>query len=550
MFHYRANFIAKDPKEGISMTITYDAIILGSGPAGVSAGFPLVKEGLNVLMLDGGQRPSVYPPKHSYLEERISDRDQWEWIVGKQFHALQMRDTVSPKLRVPTLSYVFEGFREANRIEAKDFIAVGSLATGGMSNAWGCGVAQLRGEDLVDYPVSHEELASSYREVIERIGVSAAEHDDLSSYFGLDAKVQPPIALDPLHLKMFKRYEGSREFLAKSGFRLGRFPLAALSQDRGERKGCDLSSNCLFGCHRRALYSANEDLLALARYPNFKSRSLVVHDLERSHDGFWLVRGRDPNTNVDTVVRSKKVFLAAGTLATTRLALNALRLNETVRLLSCPTAAFVLCQPSFLGHQRSPAFGSAQLAFVLSLRDDVTAMGSTFSTTGLPMAEFSRHMPLRRRYAVELLRSLMGSCMVGNLFLPGHLSKNFVHCKADGSLSIEGGYQEEVPELLRQAAVRLRRAYASIGAFMLPMSFTPGQPGGDIHYAGTLPMKAQPRRGETSPDGELFSLDGVYVVDGAALPKLAEKSHTLTIMANADRIAKVAAIRISQEKNQ
>jgi choline dehydrogenase-like flavoprotein len=47
----------------------------------------------------------------------------------------------------------------------------------------------------------------------------------------------------------------------------------------------------------------------------------------------------------------------------------------------------------------------------------------------------------------------------------------------------------------------------------------------------------------TTPNGELYSMKGVYVVDGACLPSLTEKSHTLTIMANADRIGNLLTIR-------
>ena len=71
---------------------------------------------------------------------------------------------------------------------------------------------------------------------------------------------------------------------------------------------------------------------------------------------------------------------------------------------------------------------------------------------------------------------------------------------------------------------------------LLPGSYTVGLPGGDIHYAGTLPMRDRPVLGETSSLGEVEGIDGVYVVDGACLPALPAKSHTLTIMANADRI--------------
>ncbi|MGC8045329.1 hypothetical protein ACP3WJ_24550, partial [Salmonella enterica] len=71
--------------------------------------------------------------------------------------------------------------------------------------------------------------------------------------------------------------------------------------------------------------------------------------------------------------------------------------------------AFILWMPSFLGKPRADAFGYGQLAFVQTLREDVTALGSTFSTVGLPMTEFARHLPLRRRLAVDVLRSLMSS---------------------------------------------------------------------------------------------------------------------------------------------
>lgn len=279
-------------------------------------------------------------------------------------------------------------------------------------------------------------------------------------------------------------------------------------------------------------------------FKNFHYAGLQVEELRKDGD-HWLVCGNDQDKAGLCAIRARQVYLAAGTIASTRLALNALHITKPLRLLSCPTAAFILWLPSFLGAHRTNAFGYSQLAFVQSLRDDVSALGSTFSTVGLPMTEFARHLPMRRRYAIDFLRALMSSCVVGNLFLPGHLSNNTIRITEKGRLFISGGYNSEVSDLNKIVAYKLRRAFAKIGAYMLPMSFTAGSPGGDIHYAGSLPMKTQPQRGETSPEGELIGLDGVFVVDGACLPTLSEKSHTLTIMANADRIARAAALRFS-----
>jgi flavin-dependent dehydrogenase len=41
------------------MGVDFDVIIVGSGPAGVSAAYPLVQSGIKVLMVDGGERGQI-----------------------------------------------------------------------------------------------------------------------------------------------------------------------------------------------------------------------------------------------------------------------------------------------------------------------------------------------------------------------------------------------------------------------------------------------------------------------------------------------------------
>jgi choline dehydrogenase-like flavoprotein len=83
------------------------------------------------------------------------------------------------------------------------------------------------------------------------------------------------------------------------------------------------------------------------------------------------------------------------------------------------------------------------------------------------------------------------------------------------------------------------------GAWMLPKSFTVASPGADSHYAGTIPMRQKPDRCEADSEGQVKGLPAVYVVDGSALGEIPAKPHTLTIMANADRIARRLARRLT-----
>lgn len=522
----------------------FDVIIVGSGPAGVSAAFPLVEGGLRVLMVDGGKRPDVRLPDMDFLSARTNDTEQWKWIVGEDFHALKMRDAVSPKLRVPSHAFAFEGFGCANKIEDTNFITVGSLATGGLSNVWGCGVARYSATEIASFPFPASELELSYAKVSKRMGISGKANDDMSDYFGLDECAQPPVQMDMLHTRLSQHYSTQRKKLNLQGFRLGRSRVAALSEDLSDRQACNLSGNCLWGCRRHSLYSAADDLPELRKHKNFSELSGFVVDGLSHLDGCWAVEGQTTSDGERKSISANKIVMAAGTLATTRIVLKALNHRRPVPLLSCPTAAFLLWLPKLLGAQRLPGFGLGQLSYALALHDNVTAFGSTFSTTGIPLSEFARHVPLRRRYGLDLLRGLLSSCVVGNVFLPGNLTAAEARLREDGSLIVSGNYKHEVRPLMDEASRKLRKAYWSLGAMLLPGSFTVGRPGGDIHYAGTLPMQKSPASGETSKSGAVAGLEGVYVVDGASLPVLSEKSHTLTIMANADRIGQYLTTRI------
>jgi hypothetical protein len=55
-------------------------------------------------------------------------------------------------------------------------------------------------------------------------------------------------------------------------------------------------------------------------------------------------------------------------------------------------------------------------------------------------------------------------------------------------------------------------------------------------------MRVGPTIGESSPLGEVVGFEGGHVADGACLLVFLEKPHTLTIMANADRIGRKVAV--------
>ncbi|MDG1207525.1 MAG: 4Fe-4S ferredoxin [Pseudomonadales bacterium] len=516
----------------------HDIVIVGSGPAGVSAAFPLLEGGRDVLMLDGGKTLTVNASSDGYLKARLSDTEQSKWMIGSDFQALRFPDAVSPKLRVPTQSFAFDSFASVNRIESNNVVALGSLATGGLSNSWGCGVAAYSEDALETFPCQRSAMTRSYENVATRVGISGVDlSDDLSEYFGVDDWTSGEIPLDNIHNSILQTYEKRRASVQRLGVKMGVARKAVLSADSLGRKGCNLCGNCLFGCTRQSLYSSVSDVERLKTMPSFRLEpGTLVERIEQMDHG-WRLYVLEMDTNDRRIIDCNTLVMAAGTLATTRLVFECLSYEDPVQLLSCPTAAFLLWKPSFLGSPVKEGFGLGQLSFSVQLPKKYTAFGSLFSPVGIPISEFVRQIPLQSKVSARIMKNLLSSTSIGNVFLPGQLSNITVRLGLEHQLIVEGGYSTEAQLMLANARKKLMRAFLKLGVILIPGSFTTGLPGGDIHYAGTIPMKSDPKIGESSEFCEPATTRGLFVVDGASLPYLSEQSHTLTIMANADRVA-------------
>ena len=501
-------------------------------------------------MLDGGKMPVIGPPDMPYLEYRRTEADQGALLFGQDYGAAAKARAESPKLRVPSLRYVFEGFAEAYAQRTTGFTHSGSLAVGGMTNAWGGGVSCFTDADVASWPIGRSDLVDSYRAVVKRIGVSGRSDDDLRDFFAWDEDLQPPTPLVEAAEKLLSAYARRKDRRDKDRFLLGCARNAIITQDGHGRQACDRLGWCLWGCSRRSIYSARYEMEALARQPGFTHLpGRLVSELARAGDG-WAVRGSGPSAADRFEVSARHVALACGPIGTATLVLRALGLTGTeIRFCSCPPASFAVIQPGLVGRAvPERVFASAQLSMVLCVDEaHRPVFGNLFSPMGLPVSELIARSPLPARSSMAFLRAAMPSLLVGNLFMPSELSDHRLMLRADGGVDVTWRYPPALDDLFTRAVRRaLSSSMRSCGAWLLPGGFKPDSPGSDMHYGATVPMRTDPARHQATREGEVQGMPGVFVVDGSALPSLPAKAHTLTIMANADRIAGIIDRRLKR----
>jgi choline dehydrogenase-like flavoprotein len=504
-------------------------IVVGSGPAGVSAAVPLVAAGRRVLMIDGGGAAPLAPLDAA---SPVSWRDR----LGRELEALQPDEGLSPKLQTPTARNVVGAFQRWSDLSTDNFLAVGALARGGLSRVWGGYVSELDSDDLAGWPITSDDLAASYRAVIERIGVSGAADDDMGSFHGRLGPILPAPPIGPAASVLHERY---RRAAPIADFSLGLARNALLTIDRSDRRACDLSLSCLWGCARGAIYDARYDLLHIGKSPTFKLVDNCIATAVDADKSGWRIL-----TQTGRSLRAPRVLLAAGTLGTLRLIAPLLteRGLSELRLLNSPVQVMPMLVPSRLG-KPAPQRGYtlAQLGYALRYaagRPDYAA-GALYEVAALPPSTFAARLPLGRRAATELIRTLASALMIATTYFPGSCSDNAVHWRRDGGgirISIRGGFAPDFAKIAIDTRRHLARIFRRLGAWALPGA-TIAPPGIDAHLGGLFPMGLSAQQG-SSRYGELNIAPGLFIVDGSAHPTMPAKFVTLTIMANADRIGR------------
>ncbi|MBY4590974.1 FAD-dependent oxidoreductase [Rhizobium redzepovicii] len=491
-----------------------DFIIIGSGPAGVSAAFPLIAAGRRVLMLDAGDDLGLQ-------EENRSVR-----VLGSDLESLRVDDGSSPKLQTPVSRGILERFQRDAGISGNGFKPIGSLARGGLSNIWGAQISYLDAGDIADWPIDLASLQSSYERVAQRIGIST--NADLTT--GADGEAVLPFGATAAHV--LRRHKAAKP--ADGSFRLFAAVNAILSEARPGRAACDLRGDCLYGCPSGAIYNSRHDLLLLRKSPHFRlldNRRAV----SLTRDLGWTVKTADGSS-----FSAPRIILAAGVLGTAALLTDLLPIGQQgLRLLNSPTLAIPLLSPARLLRSTTPTHSLAQLGLSLRYGDGASdyVTGAIYEVGSLPVQSFVNRMPLGRKAGRAAFELIAGSLLVATIYYPGDQSRSYIHrdATAKKGLTVRGGFTDGFEIRAEALKKALRREWKRLGLIQLPGASL-AEPGIDAHFAGTLPMGEAGPFG-TSSDGELNLHPGLYVVDGSILPDLSSKYITMTIMANADRIA-------------
>jgi len=199
--------------------------VVGSGPSGISAAKALLKQYIEVTMLDGGVE--LEDEKKKMIQEMDnSSKDDWK----EESIATMKRDIKATVSGIP-IKYAYGSdfhYRDSMKYTPANFKGVqvfSSLAKGGLSNVWGAAILPYREEDLHGWPIKSSDLHEHYKAVTDFMPVSA-KNDDLSQHFPLYTDLYHSLKMSEQAKEFLIDVERSKEELNSMGVVYGQARLA------------------------------------------------------------------------------------------------------------------------------------------------------------------------------------------------------------------------------------------------------------------------------------------------------------------------------------
>ncbi|OAV43748.1 GMC oxidoreductase [Lewinella sp. 4G2] len=314
-----ANYNTKADK-----SVTYDAIVVGSGISGGWAAKELTEKGLKTLVLERGRivkHVEDYPtanldPWDMELRGGLTAEEQARHykngragFIGKDTEHFWANDLENPYT------------------EAKPFLWIRAHQMGGRSILWGKQTYRWSDIDFeanakdghgVDWPIRYRDIAAWYSYVEKFAGISGSKE-------GLkqlpDSEFLPPMQLNVVEKAIKERLEKNHP-----GRKLIIGRCAHLTVPHNGRGKCQYRNRCSRGCPYGAYFSSNAVTLPAAAAtgkltirPFSIVQEVIYDDKAGKATG---VRVIDAETSEVIDYKAKVIFLNAGSLASTQIMLN------------------------------------------------------------------------------------------------------------------------------------------------------------------------------------------------------------------------------------
>lgn len=532
------------------METSFEYIVVGSGPGGAMAAQTLTEAGRDVTMIDVGEKDEKYSglvPELDFETLRRSDPEQYRYLLGDDFEGVPWEELKAGAQLTPARKAMIKSVDRLTPLLSSNFQPMESLGYGGLGAGWGLGCYVYSDAELFKTGLEPKEMNPAYQEIADRIGISSGA-DDIETYVtGQLDNLLPPLKMDNATQYIYKSYVKKRKTFNKKGIYLGHPAMALLTRDTAERQQTRYFDMDFYTDQEKAAWRAWMTIDKLKEKENFRYISDFLVLTFKNENEHVVISAKNKGTGEIAEFKCRKLILAAGTLGTARIVMRSLKEKlPRLPLLSNPYAYIPCLNLHMLGKALSRFKTSMAQAFMIydpdGKHDDLVSV-SLYTYRSLLLHRLVKELPLDYSEGRIMMKYLQSALVVAGIHHPDEPGpdkylalKETPHSFTGDTLFANYELNEEEKNRITAREKLIRGHLRKLGCIPL-RRIDPGY-GASIHYGGTLPFNRDKEMpGSVSPEGRLNITENVFIADGSSFKYLPAKGITLTLMANAHRVA-------------
>lgn len=529
----------------------FDLVIVGSGPSGSHAAMEAVHGGRKVALVEIGysdDQPQKFDPARTFSEIRRTDPNQQAYFLGENpVTVLRNQGRAGPHL-TPGRQYMIRNMDQLFPLESDSFLPLQSSGLGGLGVSWGANCFALEDFELARLGIAAGEMPQHYASAAREVGISGRTDDALAPLIANleHSVIQPPLPLDSNAETLLRRYQLKEQQYKASGIFLGQSLLAMLSQNLNDRQANPQTDMDFWGDAGKSVYRPRYTVEKLKASSNFTHLPGRLAQRFRCSPEGAVLECRNLETGGSEAFTGRKLLLAAGAINSGRLTLASFRdYQSRLPILCNPNHWVAAVNLSMLGKPaRDRRHSLSQLTVLMRAESDGPdyVLAQIYSYRSLLLFRLLKDIPLPPKQGLLFLRLMATAFTCVNIHFPDRPStERWIQLEARDTgdvLRASTSYSPGEKAWIQRHEFRMLRFLA--GLRCIPMGVNKPMHGASIHYAGTLPYSTEDRPYTTGPDGKLHGAPNVYVADGSSWRFMPAKGLTLTLMANARRVASQA----------
>jgi len=396
-----------------------------------------------------------------------------------------------------------------------NFIHFGS---GGLSSTWGAGCSKYTESDIGINKKIMDDIKKYYPIVEKNIGIYYQGEDLLESYLGKFNVT-----------KDNEKYPEKDLFSSNKDITFGFARKAIKNKSNYGRNPANNSGGSFIDATKGMVYDASNSLDMISSKINTLEGFKLISFRKNQDGSYRTIISNDKNQKILNV---KYLILGLGTISTAEVTLNYLKsedlyFNQSIPLLHNPTIRTIFFRFNKYCDQKSP---SGLLIAKSKINNDTSSYTSFTFGSSVTVSDILTLLPFKNKVMCRILRKLRKHIFVTMTFYPSSFSN--IKIQLNNKFEVKGA-GSNILSLLKPY---LRFLFKLIKHGSIPILVTKLPDGSDLHHGGTFPM-GDKENFNVNNFCELNNHKNLFIIDGSWMPKIPEKPHTFTLMANAIRIA-------------